>query len=107
MITIHFIAADGARNQVKAKPGLNLMQAAIDAKIKGIQADCGGLLTCGTCHVFIHEPFMGQLPAPDPDEFAMLEFTATPRQENSRLSCQIVLTDELDGMTVGTPAAQH
>ncbi|CAN5593359.1 2Fe-2S iron-sulfur cluster-binding protein [soil metagenome] len=107
MITLHFVDSAGVAKEVKAKPGQSLMQAGVDAHIKGISADCGGLLTCGTCHVFVRDPFAAQLPAPDPDEFAMLEFTATPRAANSRLSCQIQLTDELDGITVDLPASQH
>ena len=107
MITIHLVAADGATTTLEGKPGFSLMETAVHANAKGIEADCGGLLTCGTCHVFVQEPFMARLPAPDPDEFAMLEFTATPRQANSRLSCQINLTQELDGLAVEIPPAQH
>ena len=107
MITLHFVNAAGEETRLSAKPGQSLMQAAVDANIDGIAADCGGLATCGTCHVFVREPFMSQLPAPDPDEFAMLEFTATPRQANSRLSCQIRLAPELDGLAVDLPPEQH
>ncbi len=106
-VTIHLVNASGQATELNANTGQSLMQAAIDANVKGIEADCGGLLTCGTCHVFVREPFMSQLPAPEPDEFAMLEFTAAPRQANSRLSCQIVLAPELEGLTVDLPDAQH
>jgi ferredoxin, 2Fe-2S len=111
MITIHFIAfnaqSSGAIATLKADSGQSLMQAAVDANLPGIEADCGGLLTCATCHVHVREPFAGLLPPPDAEEDAMLEFTATPRTTGSRLSCQIHLTPELDGLTVDLPASQH
>ena len=83
------------------------MEAAVAANVAGIEADCGGLMTCATCHVYVREPWASQLPAPEPDEVAMLEFTASPRQANSRLSCQLVLTQALDGLTVDLPESQH
>ncbi len=111
MITIHFIAnndhSTGGNTTIHAEIGQSLMQAATHANVAGIEADCGGTLTCATCHVRVHEPFAAALPAPSPDEAAMLEFTAAPRSPNSRLSCQIQLTDALDGMTVDLPPTQH
>ena len=107
MIKIHLVAADGAETTLDVKTGDSLMQAAVGANVRGIEADCGGLLTCATCHVYVREPFASQLPAPQDDELGMLEFTAAPRQANSRLSCQIALTDALDGLTVDLPATQH
>lgn len=83
------------------------MQAAVSANVAGIEADCGGLLTCGTCHVLVREPHASLLPAPGDDELAMLEFTAVPREPHSRLSCQIDLTSALDGLTLDLPASQH
>jgi 2Fe-2S ferredoxin len=83
------------------------MQAAVAANVAGIEADCGGLMTCGTCHVYVREPHASQLPAPTDDEQGMLDFTASPRRPNSRLSCQIELTDALDGLTVDLPPTQH
>ncbi|MCJ0763703.1 2Fe-2S iron-sulfur cluster-binding protein [Variovorax sp. CYS-02] len=77
------------------------------ANIAGIEADCGGLLTCATCHVYVREPHAAQLPPPDGDERGMLEFTAAPCRPGSRLSCQIQLTDALDGLTVDLPPNQH
>ncbi|MEO7393255.1 MAG: 2Fe-2S iron-sulfur cluster-binding protein [Ramlibacter sp.] len=104
MITVHF-AGDGPQ-QVRCKEGQSLMQAAVAANVRGIEADCGGLMTCGTCHVFVREPHFSRLPPPEADEAGMLEFTAEPRRPNSRLSCQIELTGELDGLTVDLPADQ-
>jgi ferredoxin, 2Fe-2S len=83
------------------------MEAAVAGNVDGIEADCGGLMTCATCHVLVREPFASALPPPEPDEVAMLEFTASPRQPNSRLSCQIHLTEALDGLTVDLPPSQH
>ena len=107
MITLHFIAADGLATSVQGKPGKSLMEAAVAAGIDGIAADCGGLLTCATCHVHVQEPFASSLPPPDGEELGMLEFTAAPRSPASRLSCQIKLTPALDGLTVQLPATQY
>lgn len=115
MITINFIAnsapATGASapicQTIQARTGQSLMQAAMDADVPGIVADCGGLLTCATCHVHVREPFANLLAPPDAEESGMLEFTAEAAQANSRLSCQIQLTDALDGLTVDLPASQY
>ena len=83
MITVHFIAAGAAPAQeVRCKTGRSLMQAAVAAGVDGIAADCGGMMTCGTCHVFVHEPHAALLPAMQAEEYAMLEFTAVPRRDN-------------------------
>ncbi len=108
MITIHFIPASGGPPRVlSCKTGQSLMQAAIAADVEGIAADCGGMMTCGTCHVFVHEPHASQLAPVQAEEYAMLEFTAVPRCPNSRLSCQIPLTDLQDGLTVDLPDTQY
>jgi 2Fe-2S ferredoxin len=107
MITIHLVADSGDATEVQGKPGQSLMEAAIAANVKGIEADCGGLLTCGTCHVYVREPFAAQLAAPDGDETGMLDFVAAARKANSRLSCQIILSPALDGITVDLPDTQH
>ena len=106
-ITIHFIASDGRSNWATGKIGSHLMAAALASDIDGIAADCGGLLTCATCHVFIQQPFAALLVPPDAEERAMLAFTAAPAQANSRLSCQIKLTAALDGLTVELPPSQY
>ncbi|MBA2963291.1 MULTISPECIES: 2Fe-2S iron-sulfur cluster-binding protein [Ramlibacter] len=104
---IHLFPA-GATEPVTlaGKPGQSLMQAAVDANVHGIEAECGGLLTCATCHVYVREPFASQLPPPGSDELGMLEFTASARQANSRLSCQIALVPALDGLAVDLPPTQ-
>jgi 2Fe-2S ferredoxin len=106
-ITLHLVAQDGAATRLECKTGQSLMQAAVTANVDGIEADCGGLMTCATCHVYVREPFAAQLPAMSCDESGMLEFAAAPRKPNSRLSCQIELTQALDGLTVDLPATQH
>jgi 2Fe-2S ferredoxin len=107
MIRIHLVAADGGQTTLEVKPKGSLMEAAVKNDVEGIEADCGGLMTCATCHVYVREPFAARLPAPSADEVGMLAFTAAERRENSRLSCQIALTEELDGLTVDLPEAQH
>lgn len=109
MITVHFADAEApeAPHAVKCRTGQNLMKAALAGGIEGIAADCGGMMTCGTCHVFVREPFAALLPAPSADENAMLDYTAEPRRANSRLACQIALDESLDGLTVDLPASQY
>lgn len=111
MITVHFIAhphaADPASATVQAKPGKTLMQAAQSAGVEGIAADCGGSLTCATCHVMVREPWASLLPAANAEERGMLDFTSVAAQPNSRLACQLVLTESLDGLTVDLPESQY
>lgn len=107
MITLHFVPAAGAATTIQCPTGQSLMRAAMAANVAGIEADCGGLLTCATCHVMVREPWAGQLPPAGGEELGMLDFTATPRQPHSRLACQILLTEALDGLTVDLPASQH
>jgi 2Fe-2S ferredoxin len=106
-IQIHFTAPGVARQSVSGKVGKSLMEAAVAARIDGVAADCGGLLTCATCHVFVDPAFWPLLTPPDAEEKAMLAFTATPAQNHSRLSCQIRLTDTLDGLAVELPPTQY
>jgi ferredoxin, 2Fe-2S len=107
MITVHLVAPDGRSTTLESKPGQSLMQAAVANKVAGIAADCGGLLTCATCHVYVREPFASQLEPPTQDEEGMLDFAASPRQANSRLSCQLRLVPALDGLTVDLPPTQY
>ncbi|OYU11649.1 MAG: ferredoxin [Comamonadaceae bacterium PBBC1] len=109
MITIHLQPHDPTQavHTLQAAPGQSLMQAAVDANLTGIQADCGGLLTCATCHVVVQGDWLAKLPAITSDEDGMLAFTAQTREPGSRLSCQIMLTQELDGLQVSLPANQY
>lgn len=108
MITVTLVSpATGTERTVQAQPGQSLMQAAIAANAPGIEGDCGGLLTCATCHVYVREPWLQQLPPMVADEDNMLDFAAAERRANSRLSCQIALTPELNGLVVDLPASQY
>ncbi len=106
-IRIHFVHADGQATDITAPTGMSLMQAAIKANLKGIEGDCGGLLTCATCHVMIDRDWAARLPPPVPDETDMLDFAASPVQPESRLACQVVLTPALDGLQVHIPPTQY
>ncbi len=90
-----------------AKPGQSLMQAATRAGVEAIAADCGGSLTCATCHVYVSPEWLARLPVPSADELSMLEMTASPRQANSRLSCQLIATNTMDGMAIALPLTQY
>ncbi len=106
-ITLTLRSADGRAQRIKGRTGKSLMQAAVAAGVEGIAADCGGCLTCATCHVFVDADWIARLPVPTADERAMLDMTATPREATSRLSCQIELTVALEGLSVRLPATQY
>ena len=97
MAKITFITAKGTRTETNASPGMSIMQAAVDAGIAEIAAECGGACACGTCHCFVDETWFNKIAAPEDDERDMLEFVIDPRK-NSRLSCQISVTEEMDGI---------
>ena len=107
MINIRFIAADQSVQDLQAVPGQSLMKAATEGNIRGIEGDCGGTLTCATCHVIVDPAWAQHLPPPVADETDMLDFAASPVEPESRLCCQIQLTPALDGLVVRLPAAQH
>jgi ferredoxin, 2Fe-2S len=107
MIRIQFIAADGSLHPIEAATGQSLMKAATEANLKGIEGDCGGSLTCATCHVMVEPAWLSLLPPPVPDETDMLDFAATPATAQSRLACQIALSPALDGMVVRLPVRQY
>ena len=106
-ITVHLQPASGAPHTVQGRVGRSLMKAAVDAGIDGIAADCGGSLSCATCHVIVEPAWAARLPPPSADEQAMLEMTAVPCEPGSRLSCQIELSPTLDGVCVRLPATQY
>ena len=107
MITVHLTAADGTRHALRAASGDSLMRAATNAGIDGIAADCGGCMTCATCHVIVDPAWADRLPPVSPDEESMLEATAVPRRSTSRLSCQITLYPTLDGLLASLPERQY
>ena len=106
MTKLIFLTHDGTRLEVDAKNGQSVMEAAIDNSIPAIDADCGGACACATCHVFVDADWLAQTGNRDEMEESMLEFAEDVR-ENSRLSCQIQVTEELDGLTVQLPEMQH
>ena len=106
MPKITYVLTDGSRRDVEAATGTSVMEAAIKHNVRGIDAECGGCLSCATCHVYVGEEWLAKLPAPDPDEEDMLGFVAADRQPNSRLSCQVKLDEALSGIVVTIPPRQ-
>ncbi len=106
MPSIKFINHDGSEADVHVASGTSVMQAAVDNGISGIVADCGGACSCATCHCYIDEAWMKKTGDADETEAQMLEFVMEPRP-NSRLSCQIMVDDDLDGLVVRLPASQY
>ncbi|MGI9233724.1 MAG: 2Fe-2S iron-sulfur cluster-binding protein [Woeseiaceae bacterium] len=105
MTRIVYVDHAGEETEVDAENGLSVMEAAINNDIEGIVAECGGACACATCHVYVDESFRKLTGEPDDMEQAMLDFTDNVR-DNSRLSCQIEINDELDGLRVTTPESQ-
>jgi len=102
------IYIDAAENQFEAdvEVGSNVMEGAVDHMIDGILGECGGVLACATCHCYVDEAWMDKIPAPAELEQDMLDMVIEP-QANSRLSCQIKVTDALDGLVVRLPKSQY
>lgn len=105
MVKVLFIEHDGSEHNVDVKVGDSLMQAAVSNGVPGIDADCGGSCSCATCHVYVSDDWLSKTGEVNPTEEAMLSLS-TDRKENSRLSCQITVTEEMDGMVVTTPEFQ-
>lgn len=101
-----FIRPDGTKQEAEAVSGQTLMQVARASLVPGIVAECGGELSCATCHVFVDEAWAGLLPDRSEDEVDMLEVTAEEPTDCSRLSCQVHFEDALDGMVVAIPRVQ-
>lgn len=105
MAKITFVLSDGARHEVAAKIGTTVMQTAVDNGIVGIEAECGGQCACATCHVYVDAEWTAVTGRPSEMEEDMLDFAYDVRG-TSRLSCQIVVTEELDGLIVHVPVRQ-
>ena len=95
----------GNSKTIEVENGLSVMEGAIQNDIPGIDADCGGGMACATCHVYVDENWMHKLPQKDDGEEDMLDMAFEPKN-NSRLSCQITVSDELDGLVVSIPSKQ-
>ncbi|WP_292882683.1 2Fe-2S iron-sulfur cluster-binding protein [Nisaea sp.] len=106
-ISVTFVKPDGTQETVEAETGESVMQAAVFNDVEGIEAECGGSCVCATCHVYLDEEGMKLAPPAQEDELAMLDDAAAERRETSRLSCQIKLTPEMDGLTVTIPETQY
>jgi ferredoxin, 2Fe-2S len=106
MPKVIYIAHDGEKTELDVAVDNNLMMAAIYDGVTGIDGMCGGCLACATCHVYVDEQWIHRLPAMDADEDTLLTQVASERKPASRLSCQLTMTPELDGITVFLPPSQ-
>jgi 2Fe-2S ferredoxin len=95
----------GNSKTIEVEKGLSVMEGAIQNDITGIDADCGGAMACATCHVYVEENWFNKLPKAEDAEVDMIDMAFEPKK-NSRLSCQIIVSDELDGLEITTPEKQ-
>lgn len=107
MPKVIYITASGEKHEVEAEVGQSIMQTAIFNNIAGIEAECGGSCSCATCHVYVADTDQALFDAPDAMEDELLEGVACERKSSSRLSCQLVLTDQHTTITVAIPEAQY
>ena len=105
MAKITYINHDNQAQTIEVQNGLTVMEGAVQNDIPGIDADCGGGMACATCHVYVDEDWVQKLPQKDDGEEDMLDMAFEPKK-NSRLSCQIIVSDELDGLVVNIPSKQ-
>ncbi len=105
MSKITFITSNAEPYEVDVQNGLTVMEGAVQNDVPGIDADCGGGMACATCHVYVNEDWIDKLPAKEDGEEDMLDMAFEPKS-NSRLSCQITVSDELDGLIVNIPTKQ-
>ena len=106
MAKITYVEFNGTRHVVDVAPGLTVMEGARDNGIPGIEADCGGACACSTCHVYVAEEWLDRLPARDAMEEDMLDFAYQPDPQRSRLTCQLKVSEALDGLVVQMPEKQ-
>ena len=95
----------GDTKTIEVENGLTVMEGAIQNEITGIDADCGGSMACATCHVYVEDKWFNKIPKAEDAENDMIDMAFEPKK-NSRLSCQIIVSDELDGLEVTTPKKQ-
>lgn len=107
MPKVTFVRPGGEEVAVDVSDGTSVMQAAVSNGITEVVAECGGTLACATCHVYVADEFLTELPAVSADEAEMLDYTAADREPGSRLSCQLPVGPELDGIVVRLPAEQY
>lgn len=106
MAKITYVEHNGTEHVVEVASGLTVMEGARDNNIPGIEADCGGACACSTCHVYVDPAWVEKVPAKDDMEEDMLDFAYAPDAATSRLTCQIKVTDELDGLRIKMPEKQ-
>ena len=105
MPKITYISHEGEKKTLNIEKGLTVMEGAVQNNIPGIDADCGGSMACATCHVYVEEKWLDKIPKAEEAEVDMIDMAFEPKK-NSRLSCQITVTDEIDGLVVTTPEKQ-
>ena len=105
MPKITYIDSTGNQKTIDVANGLSIMEGAVQNNITGIDADCGGGMACATCHVYVKEEWFNKLPKAEDAEQDMIDMAFEPKK-NSRLSCQLIVSDELDGLQVTTPEKQ-
>ena len=105
MAKIIYITHDYQKNEVEVQNGLTVMEGAVQNDIPGIDAEWGGGMACATCHVYVKEDWFNKIPKKEDGEEDMLDMAFEPKT-NSRLSCQIVVSDEIDGLEVSIPSKQ-
>ena len=105
MSKITYIESNGNSKTIDVENGLSVMEGAVQNNIPGIDADCGGGMACATCHVYVKEEWFNKIPKKEDGEEDMLDMAFEPKT-NSRLSCQIVVSDEIDGLEVNIPSKQ-
>ena len=105
MPKITYIESTGNQKTIDVENGLSVMEGAVQNNIPGIDADCGGGMACATCHVYVKEEWFNKLPKAEDAEQDMIDMAFEPKK-NSRLSCQLIVSDQLDGLVVTTPSKQ-
>ena len=105
MPKITYIEHSGKTHTIEIANGLSVMEGAVQNNIPGIDADCGGSMACATCHVYVKEEWFNKLPKKEDGEEDMLDMAFEPKK-NSRLSCQLMVTDQLEGLVVNLPEKQ-
>lgn len=98
---------DGTEHVVEVEPGTSVMQGALNNSISGVVAECGGSMACATCHVYVDDAWLDRLPEADEMESQMLDCVAAERRPNSRLGCQVNVSDEVSGMIIRIPETQY
>ena len=105
MPKITYIDSENNNKTIEVENGLSVMEGAIQKDVPGIDADCGGSMACATCHVYVEEKWLDKLPKAEEAEVDMSDMAYEPKK-NSRLSCQIIVSDDLDGLVVNMPEKQ-